>query len=63
MVLYINIQGRTGISGNFSKLKREEPQKVIKGNANISLILKHKIQVRGVFLLGKQIELRCEIKV
>ena len=50
------------ISLDFSKLKREGPQKVIKASVNNSVISKLKIEVRGVFQSEKQMESRCQIK-
>ena len=41
---------------------RVGPQKVIKASANNSVILKPKIQVRGVFQSVKLMESRCLIK-
>ncbi len=46
-MVYIN--GRTAVSFNFSKLNCGGPQKAIKSSANDSVILKPKIEVRGVF--------------
>ena len=50
------------ISSNFTKSKRGGPQKVIKVSANNSVILKPKIQVRGVYQSEKLMESRCQIE-
>ena len=50
------------ISVNFSKSRREGPQKAIKASGNNSVIFKPKIQVRGVFQSVKLMESRCLIK-
>ena len=50
------------ISVNFSKLKREGPQKAIKVSVNNSVDFKPKIRLWGVFQSEKQMESRCQIE-